>query len=216
MRLFCFIQCRSDSTRFPGKCFEKINGESLIELCYSACKDVIENTVVLIPADDSALESFLMEKNIPYYKGAKNDVLLRYYNAAIAYNATHIIRVTGDCPYPNKQGLYTIKAIFEEYDNKPPQVFISNCFAPRFIVDGDDVEGMSLAMLYALNKQATGTSEREHVTEYLYVGDDNINHQFIKLINIANRSVDLSMHKTSIDTPEDLERVRHTTERILL
>jgi len=203
MKICCFIQCRSDSARLPGKCFKKIDGIEIIRRCFLRCRYVFKKTYVIIPVGDTELSTFLTKSNIPFFEGDKNDVLNRYDCAAQYYGADYVVRVTGDCPAPSAEYLLYAKKLIKKYGFD----FISNCFYPRVIVDGHDVECLSYDLLHELNMRED--VNREHVTKTLY---ENSLMTFSRY-DMADRSVDLSMHKTSIDTEEDYLRVKEMMER---
>lgn len=205
MQVVCFIQCRSASTRLPGKCFKKIGGQSIIARCYRRCAEVVNNVVVLTPEDDDCLHRHLRTYGIPYDTGHETNVLERFFAAAKSREADYIIRVTGDCPHPSKDALLRVQHVVHNY---PDVDFVSNCFPPRRIIDGDDVECMSFNLLSYMHFLQAGDSE--HVTKRLY---DVLKPDGKRVINIADCVVDLSGHKTSIDTEEDYLRVKEMMER---
>jgi spore coat polysaccharide biosynthesis protein SpsF len=203
-RVFCFIQCRSGSTRFPKKCFAKLGDQTLIERVINICKGVLPNVVVLIPFNDYELEEHLLDLNAPYFKGSPSDVLSRYVRAASAYDATHIVRVTADCPVLDHAKLYytvhkTLQGGFDFASNAAPHA--------RTTADGDDVEVLSRRALDWADNYAVTPAQREHVTQVFYDCAKEFRLQGFTAA-IVHSHIKQAHIKTSIDTPEDLERVR--------
>lgn len=209
------IQARSTSSRFPRKVFEIIGSKMLIQHVIDACDNAAryssknyqgkkcEVTVkLLVPERDALLEH--------YYKkcvtGPEDDVLARYVNLQKQTNSDFIVRITGDCPLiPHFVISKAItNATINNYD------YCSNVQEnARTSADGFDVEVMSSRALEWANVNATSKSDREHVTLILRsskIPDDfKIGHMIGYIIN---------KEKLSVDTKEDLERVREEYKTI--
>ena len=204
--LLCIIQARTGSTRFPGKVLHKHDGAPLIDHVYGTCKHIFTNVIVAIPMGDKELKRHLYDSCIPCFEGPENDVLKRYYMCARTYEANHVVRVTGDCPFIWPDTLHYMTHLMLSGD-KSRFHFASNAFGDRTYPDGTDCELMSMECLSWLNDNAKSDADREHVTKYLYEHINEFNKHFgppgaIKF----NLPVNLSHLKFSIDTKEDLER----------
>src|SRR6185369_10962464 len=60
------------------------------------------NAVVVATSDQPADEpicSFCLDSGIPCFVGSENDVLDRFYRAAVHFKADPVIRITADCPF---------------------------------------------------------------------------------------------------------------------
>lgn len=119
--------------------------------------------------------------------------------------ADFICRITADCPLvPSYMITKMIMAAV-----KGPWDFVSNAMPGyRTYPDGCDVEVMSEKLLSWVNENARG-SQREHVTNLLWSNMP----QWATLAHMFN-NIDLSDLKFSVDTEEDLEKVKKTYESV--
>ena len=102
MRSVAIIQARTSSTRLPGKVLLPLNGVPMILFQLnriSMCKNV-DHIVLATSVDksDDRLSSIVSFAGYSVFRGNLNDVLDRYNECAKLYEATTIIRLTGDCP----------------------------------------------------------------------------------------------------------------------
>ena len=98
MRNIAIIQARLNSTRLPGKIMYKINNIPVIEILYKRLKKSKKLDDVIIATNKKSIDliNFLREKKINYFLGSDKNVLSRYYEAALKYNADTIVRITAD------------------------------------------------------------------------------------------------------------------------
>ena len=98
MKKIAIIQARLNSTRLPGKVMFNINGMPLIEILYKRLKKSkeLDDIVIATNKKSKKLIKFLKEKKINFFIGSENNVLNRYYKAAVKYKADIIIRITAD------------------------------------------------------------------------------------------------------------------------
>ena len=207
-RVLIGIQARSGSTRLPRKAFELISGKTMLDRVIEACKKAAAYTssrenagirvAVLTPVDDPIVEVF--QNRCPIVEGPEHDVLTRYRIALDKFESDYVVRITGDCPMipPYMISRLISLAVNHSYD------YVSNV-DPRFrtSLDGVDCEVVSARLMKSLHDLAASPEDREHVTlmarreppEWANVGAavSHFDHSHIKL---------------SVDTPEDLERVR--------
>ena len=110
------IQARVGSRRFPKKVLAKIEKKPMIWYVIERMKEVRgAKQVILVSTknpQDKILHEIAKNCNIKSFKGKTCDVLDRYYNCAIKFDADPIIRITGDCPLidPN-----IVKKMLEQY-----------------------------------------------------------------------------------------------------
>ena len=127
-------------------------------------------------------------------------MLARYARATAAYSPDYVVRVTGDCPLlpPFVVSKLVTLARVNEYD------YVSNVDeACRTAVDGADCEVMSVKLLRWLDETATEPGDREHVTTLARRAPPD----WARLGAVVHH-FDQSGEKLSVDTREDLERVR--------
>lgn len=204
--LICaIVQARIGSTRLPGKIFKELEGKPILwhvvnRLSHSRkIKNIIVATTVL-PEDDLT-EEFCEENKIDCFRGSSEDVLARYYQAAIDYEVDTIVRVTSDCPIIDP---IIIDKMVDKYlhlkKNKPVD-YLSNTIKRTF-PRGLDAEIFSFDALAEAFRYANEKYEREHVTPYIYQHPDIFN-----IVNYENNS-DYSFHRWTVDTAEDYELIK--------
>lgn len=197
MNVVTIIQARMGATRLPGKMMKEIAGQPVIAQVFERARLSKRARDVWLATTtnhaDDVLARWAVEHNIKCYRGSENDVLDRYYQAAKLAKAEIIIRVTGDCPLIDPAVIDTVidEFLAGEYD------YVSNVHPPTF-PDGMDTEVVSFAALERAWQEAKLQSEREHVTPYIWKHSE-----WFKLKNVSYH-VDLSRHRWTLDTPEDL------------
>lgn len=211
------IQARSTSVRFPGKCFEPLGNKRLLDHVIDSCKraaiysnkysyrkNYTTNVALLIPLNDPIKKGFSSQVDI--IEGSEYDVLSRYQKAQKKYDADYICRITGDCPLipPYIISKHISLAIVGRYD------YVSNVDEScRLSLDGIDCEVISKRMLEWLCNETKSESEREHVTIRART------HPPIWSNRAFTASFfDHSDIKLSVDTIEDLQKVRDHYERV--
>ncbi len=210
-RVLIAIQARSGSTRLPRKAFEAIGDKRMLDHVIDSCKTAKRyllrhpekpitaiDIVVVTPERDPIAEAF--RGHCPVLEGPSSDVLGRYQLAAERFNPDYVVRITGDCPLIPDYIIskHVVIAVMNKYD------YVSNVDeGSRTAVDGHDCEVMSTALLKWLADNATLDSDREHVTPMARrAPPDWAKHGAI--IHYDDRSA----LKLSVDTMEDLTRVR--------
>jgi len=103
MRVVAIIQARTGSTRLPGKVLADLAGEPMLARVVNRTRRAKRLDEVVIattsePADDTIVE-MCVARGWAYFRGSNEDVLDRYYQAAIKYHAQAIVRITSDCPF---------------------------------------------------------------------------------------------------------------------
>jgi len=200
-KISIIIQARMGSTRLPNKVLAEIEGKPMLYHLVQRLKLSKFNPEIIIATtkdnSDKQIIDLAKTLKIKYYAGSINDVLDRYYQAAKKYNIKIIIRITADCPLIDPRILDKVISEFltDNYD------YLCNTNPPSF-PDGLDIEIFSFETLERAWKSAKLSSEREHVTAYIYK-----NPEIFRLGNIANKT-DLSGMRWTVDEKEDLEFVR--------
>lgn len=210
------IQARSNSTRFPKKIFEFIGKrrvlDHVIDRARSAANHAMRhpkdrdppircNVAVLHPEGDTELVKAFQGSDCFFIGGPEQDVLSRYVKAQQVTGADYIVRITADCPL--LLDYVIVKHINVATFNRDID-YVSNVEEScRSAADGLDCEVISKRALDWLDKNATSSEDREHVTTALRrERPKNLSQTFV------STKLDTSNLKMSIDTPEDLERIR--------
>jgi glutamate-1-semialdehyde 2,1-aminomutase len=102
MNTLAILQARMGSTRFPGKVVRPILGRPMIELLLGRLSQsrLIDRIIVATSQDSRNQPLIDCVRSLGYeiYQGSEEDVLDRYYQAALQYQPETIVRITGDCP----------------------------------------------------------------------------------------------------------------------
>lgn len=196
MKTVAIIQARLGSRRLPRKSLALINGRELVLHVVDRVVTMrgLDAVVVAIPDHDDELRAVLEREAVPVVLGPELDVLARFAKAARHTQATTIVRVTADCPlWCPVIGAQVLRL----YQATRDCVYAWN--VAEGYVDGTDTEVFSAAALAMADDAATDPDDREHVTPY-------IRRHALVLATLAPLGSDAL--KTSVDTVEDLERVR--------
>lgn len=201
--ILILLQARMGSTRLPGKVLKLLAGKPQLELLverlgsYTARGEV--TVVTSVQPGDDVLAAYCKDNDLAVYRGSEEDVLERFYKAAVAAGAQAddiIVRITADCPLHHKD---VVKFAVNEFKQHSLDYF-SNSFAPHY-EDGCDTEVFKFSVLERANKEAKLASQREHVTPY--IKDSGLFICGYKKYNPAYT------YKLSVDTDEDHEVVEN-------
>lgn len=167
MKCGVIVAARMGSSRLPGKVMKPVLGEPLIlfilkRLAVSRlAADIVLATTGLPQDDDLAL--IVQRAGFPVYRGAVNDVLGRYVDAARGRGWDYAVRVTGDCPLVSGDTLDGVLA-----ECKRLQPFDLATTKPTF-PRGIDYEVYSAPLLEHIHALPDVTAEdREHIMNYIY------------------------------------------------
>jgi len=201
------IQARTGSSRLPNKIFKLIEDKPLIGHITERVKraKLVDRVIIATTTNpsDNSVEEWCNENNIAVYRGSENDVLNRYYSAAVAFGATVVVRITCDDPFKDPGIIDEVINYFLENELD----FASNNNPPTY-PEGLDVEVMSFKTLEIMEQHAETEFEREHVTQYVYKNPG--------LFKIGNYPyfTNLSKLRWTIDTDKDLEMARAVYARL--
>ena len=199
-KVYAFVQARLSSTRFKNKVIKKIKNNPLIELLLKRLKKskLIDKIVVLIPDSKSEdkLEKLIKKKGFDVFRGSKNNVLDRFYQASKKYNPNYIIRITADCPLVDISIVNKLirNIIKKEFD------YASNTNPPTY-PDGLDVEIFNVATLDYAWRKAKKKYDKEHVTPFI------IRSRNKKKFNLIYKK-DLSHIRLTVDYKEDFQLIK--------
>jgi len=208
MTVGCIVQARMGSTRLPGKVLmEVIEGKPVLyyvinqlKYCKSFEKLIIATTT--LPEDDKIVQ-FCTDNNVNYFRGDSKNVLERHYKCAEKFSLSTIIRMPSDKPLLDPEVVDKVVNTFNtnSYD------YVANFLPPTF-PSGTEVEIFSFDSLKKAWEKAMLSSEKEHVTEYIYNHRDDF-----RIFNVVN-SENLSNFRWAVDRIEDLRLVREIVARM--
>jgi spore coat polysaccharide biosynthesis protein SpsF len=203
MRVVAIIQARTGSTRLPGKVLLELAGEPVLARVVTRTRrartlDEVVIATTTKPADDPIVE-MCVTRGWSYFRGSEDDVLDRYYQAAIANRADLIVRITSDCPIIDPELIDShvnrMLSRWHEVD------FVTNMMRQTFPL-GLAVEVLPLDVLARIHRMSKAAYLKEHVTTLAYDKP-----QWFEVDDVIN-DIDLSEMRWTVDTPEDLAFVR--------
>lgn len=207
MKIVAIVQARMGSTRLPGKVMMDLLGAPVLvrdvnRLQRSKLLDEVVIATTILPADDQIV-SLCEDQGWSYFRGDESDVLDRYYQAAQAFEADVIVRVTSDCPMIDPE---IVDVVIRAFLDIPGIDYVSNILPPRTFPRGLDTEVMTFEALERAWTEDEDPNLREHVTPYVYQNPEKF--QAHGVVN----DIDLSPHRWTLDTPEDLLFIRTVYE----
>ncbi len=199
------IQARMSSSRLPGKVLRDIGGQSMLERMLTRVRrakkiDLVAVATTTDPSDD-AVADFCRTHHVRFFRGSLQDVLDRYYQAALHFKAGTVVRLTADCPLIDPA---VIDHTIEQFRLADVD-FAANRLPPpwhRTYPIGMDTEVCSFSALERAWREAQAPYEREHVMPYLYDAPG----RFRTLL--VNTEPDYGHLRWTVDTQQDLEVVQ--------
>ncbi len=197
------IQARMGSTRLPGKVLKDLCGRTVLWHVVTRVRRVrgIDRVVVATTtsAGDDAIVKWCEGEGVAVFRGSSEDVLDRYYRAALEYGAATVVRITSDCPLIDP-GLVEM-AIDKFQEGGFDHVSVGGNYP-----DGLDTEVFSFAALECAWKEARLGSEREHVTPFIWKQPERF-----RLYGFSSAEDHRDMRWT-VDDERDLQFVRAVCE----
>jgi len=199
-KIVCIVQARMGSSRLPGKVMLPIGNNTVIGniiLRLSKSKLISEIIVATsVNKENDLLEKFLLENDFKVFRGSENDVLERYYNAAIYTDADLIVRITGDCPLIDSRLVDEMLADFLSSN-----IDYESNISPATFPDGLDIEIFKFKALKYAYENANSEYDKEHVTPYIR------NSEIFTKKNFYSK-VDLSEMRWTLDESFDYELIK--------
>ena len=207
MKTVAIIQAHMGSTRLPGKVLMDIVGETMLaRVVKRTWQSTLLNEVVVattVKSTDDKIVAECQYLGVPFFRGDEEDVLDRYYQAALAYQAEAVVRITSDCPLIDPTVVDKVVCAF--FKRRPD--YSSNCIV-RAYPRGLDTEIMSMDSLALACQKANEPYQRVHVTPYIHQ-----NPSLFRLLPITGEA-DYSHYRWTVDTEEDLAFVRAVYVRL--
>ena len=202
-----FIQARMSSSRFPGKVLADVAAQPMISFMVGRARraETLDEVVVITSdhSSDDPLATVLAQLGIPLFRGDLEDVLKRYADAAYAYGARTVVRLTGDCPLIDPSVIDSVVCALARTEAD----YCSNIDPPTY-ADGLDVECFTREALDRAHHRARRPAEREHVTLWMRGTESNLRRTNVVAL------VDTSQLRLTVDYPDDLHVVRRIVEAL--
>lgn len=195
------IQARMTSTRLPGKVMLPLCNGSVLQVMLDRLKDWKEQIIIATTSNGSEapIVNLCQQLGIRYYQGSTDDVLSRYYEAALHFGAepdTPIVRLTSDCPLIDTELTNLVIDTFLTGNYDMVSLGPHSGF-PR----GMDSCIFPFSLLALTHQKATLASDREHVTLGM--------NKFSSLNSYSiSAKEDLSHYRLTLDEPEDYECIK--------
>jgi spore coat polysaccharide biosynthesis protein SpsF len=204
------IQARENSNRLPKKVLLPLVDKTVLEHVYNRVSQVnlIDRIIVATGSSryNSNIISLCKSNNIEVFSGSDEDVLNRYYKAALSVGAKHgdqILRITADCPLIDPAIIRNTLLEHIQFD-----VDYSSNNLEDLLPDGMDVEVLTFATLEFIQLESTKKSDREHVTKYIYTNPDKF------LIHKFKLNKDYPPLRLTLDEQEDYVLIKEIYHRL--
>lgn len=205
-KISIITQARVGSTRFPQKVLQKINGDTMLGLHIKRLQkshladSIIVATTLEVQADQ--IVKIVNQMGVKVFQGSTDDVLDRYYNAALLDKPDYVVRVTSDCPLIDAKLID--KVIQKALDNNLD--YCANILKQEY-PDGQDIEVFKFSALEKAWNESKLKSDREHVTPYIRRNSSFYNIDMFQSSNFdaPDNFNDIRM---TVDEKIDLETIR--------
>ncbi|MEK9133623.1 MAG: glycosyltransferase family protein [Pseudomonadota bacterium] len=204
MRIVAITQARMGSTRLPGKVMMDLAGEPMLVRHVNRVQRMrtLDGVIVAAstqPADD-VIVRLCKERGWTSFRGSEEDLLDRYYQAALQHRADVVVRVTSDCPLI--EPAVVDRLVGEFLDRQPDLDYACNFLPRKTFPHGLDAEVMRFDALERAWRESRDPVWREHVTLPILRNPDRYR------IHGMTNDVDYSYLRWTVDEAEDLEFVR--------
>jgi spore coat polysaccharide biosynthesis protein SpsF len=215
LKPIAIIQARMGSSRLPGKVLKPILGQPMLWHIVQRLRFVSELINVIVATSDQPendpIRQFCAEENIPVFSGSENDVLDRFYQAALLYKGDPLLRITGDCPFVDPEIVSGLLSLYRtgEVDHAG---IATGAGAIRLdggrFPDGFDAECIRFTALEKAWREATEILDREHVTPYIW------RNKGIFRCEVLKSKKDYLQLRLTVDNEEDLKLVSRIYEAL--
>lgn len=207
-RVVGIVQARMSSSRLPGKVLMEVAGKPILEhILDRARRSIALDAVVLATSEDAGdepLERLGRRLGVPVFRGSLDDVLDRFYRAALAVEANVVVRVGGDSPFVDPR--LVDAAVRAHLGGDADFTGADMGQYPA----GTGYQVVSFAALERAWREGDRPEDREHVTYYLLRNRDHFRVQFIPAAHPWPREG----VRLAVDEPDDLTVTRAIYARL--
>lgn len=165
-QVILIIQARMGSTRLPGKSMMDLAGEPLVGRILERVKRCrrVDEIVLAIPdtPENVILKELGSQYQVKVFAGSENNLIERYYQAALESKADFIVRIPADNPTPEPE---EIDRIIDHHLSLDRRGFSSNLSVVNNneYPDGIGAEIFDFSLLNEAKAKNPGQKLREHV-----------------------------------------------------
>lgn len=158
------------STRLAGKILLPLQGKAMLLRIVDRILQAQKVSDIIVATTTNKRDDILPPLLADYHprvfieRGSEEDVLDRYYHAAIRHQADIIVRATGDCPFVDPD---IIDGLIETLQGDETLDYVSNSIGLRTFPRGLDVECFTFRTLQRCWNEGKEPMDREHVTVYV-------------------------------------------------
>jgi spore coat polysaccharide biosynthesis protein SpsF len=205
-KILGILQARASSSRLPGKVLKPILGRSMLLHQIDRVRRARSLDELMVatsdePSDDP-IEAVCASAGVRCFRGSLNDVLDRFYQAALPLRPELVVRLLGDCPLADPDLIDRVVAF-----QGTGQFDLAGAQMTTF-PDGLDLDVIPFAILEDVWRHAVRPSDREHVSLFITRQPERYR------IGLLENDVDLSHLRWTVDEPEDFEMVRRIYEAL--
>ena len=169
-RVVAIIQARMGSSRFPGKMLANLGGFPILEwVLRRVSKAQLVDAVVLATTTlsrDDALVMLAKKLGIEVFRGSEGDVLGRFADAALHYQADTVVRICADNPFIDPEEIDRLIIYYK--DNPCDYACNHQDRLGSGYSDGFGAEILRFDLLRKIAIDANQELHREHATLYLW------------------------------------------------
>lgn len=212
MKIIAITQARIGSTRLPEKVLLKVGNQSLLGLHLKRLSKAKSLSKIVVATTHETGSDKICETADEYdvecFKGSLNDVLDRFYQAAVKEAPDYVVRVTSDCPLLDPELVDevvngAVKGGFDYYANILTEDF----------PDGQDIEVFKMSALKTAWEKAGKKSEREHVTPFIRENSDFNGGNLFKAGNHKAHE-NFNHVRMTVDESSDIEVIRWLVDEL--
>jgi len=206
VNVVAIVQARMTSTRLPGKILQEIGGQPMLARVVQRLRRAQKLSAVGVATsrrpEDEQTQALCAKLGVPCFRGSEEDVLDRFYLAAVESKAEAVVRITADCPLIDPA---VVDEVIQAFLDHAPD-YASNTIE-RMYPRGLDTEVVRMTALHRAWREAKEPFQRAHVTPFIYQHPE-----LFRLFSVRG-DADCSEYRWTVDTAEDLSFVREVYGR---
>ena len=195
------LQARMGSSRLPGKVMTNISGRPMLGHILDRLKRVSHADVIIVATTtrelDNVIEAFMLAEGVFCYRGNEYDVLDRYYQTALQFNLSNIVRTTADNPLVDAEEISRLIELHKETSADYTHAFGQ-------LPKGVGAECFTRNALKRSWEEGTKENHREHVNEYIQENPDLFHIEQL-MVPEGKQASSLSL---TVDTQADFNKMK--------